>query len=179
MTSNIQAQQQQTLAKEDESILRAVKYKVGSSLTQNAFQQSNETSVNALDALLENEKQHNKSDTWNKLNKTMRIQKLHQYAETYGQANKLPVKEIKSLKMFFNDCLDKSKLQRTKDIVYDKEKGIITQIPALHLNATTRSFTLKNMDSKRVSTIKSLTPKKITPKDHHMTIKDDTTTKDD
>ena len=157
------------IKKDDETILRAVKYKVGNNLTPTAYDwQTAETSANALDAMLENEKQHNKSDTWNKLNKTMRIQKLHQYAETYGVANKLPVKEIKSLKLFFNDCLDKSKLQRTKDIVYDKEKGIITQISALHLNATTRAFTLKNMDSKRVSTIKSLTPKKITPKEHEV-----------
>jgi hypothetical protein len=158
-----QTQQIQPKTKDDETILRSVKYKVGQN---NTYEQTNETTSNALDALLENEKQQNKVDTWTKLNKTTKIQKLHQYAETYGHTNNLPVKEIKSLKLFFNDCLDKSKLQRTKDIVYDKEKGIITQIPALHLNTATRGFTLKIMDAKRVSTIKSLTPKKITPKTH-------------
>jgi len=160
------------ITKDDELILRNVKYKVGmnNGNNNNNYEQKKETTSLALDDLLENEKRHNKSDTWTKLNKTTKIQKLHQYAETYGQTNKLPVKEIKSLKLFFNDCLDKSKLHRTKDIVYDKENGVITQIPALHLNASTRAFTLKIMDSKRVSTIKSLTPKKNTQKNTEQTL---------
>ena len=129
------------------------------------YQETAETNCNTLDALLEKEKQQNKADAWNKLNKTVKIQKLHQFAETYGHANQLPVKEVKSLKLFFNESLDKNKLQKTKDLVYDKEKGTITSIPGLFFNATNHAFTLKNMDAKRVSTIKSLTPHKITMND--------------
>lgn len=144
----------------------SIKYK---SVIQNTitptYQETEETNYNTLDNLLEKEKQSNKVDAWNKLNKTIKIQKLHQFAETYGSANQLPLREIKSLKLFFNDSLDKNKLQKTKDIVYDKEKGTITSIPGLFFNATNHSFTLKNMDSKRVSTIKSLTPHKITIND--------------
>lgn len=120
--------------------------------------------INALDTILENEKQSNKKDTWTKLDKTVKTQKLHIFAEKYGKDHTLPVKDIKSLKSFFTDCLDKSRLQKTKDVVYDKEKGIITSIPALHFNMTVRSFTLKNLDAKRVSTIKSLTPHRTSEK---------------
>ena len=115
----------------------------------------------AMDILLEKEKIHNKSETWNKLNKTIKIQKLHIFAEKYGKDNTLPVKDIKSLKMFFIDSLNKNKLQKTKDVVYDKEKGVIQSIPALHFHTTNRAFTLKILDTKRISTIKSLTPRKI------------------
>lgn len=115
----------------------------------------------AMDILLEKEKIHNKSETWNKLNKTIKIQKLHIFAEKYGKDNTLPVKDIKSLKMFFIDSLNKNKLQKTKDVVYDKEKGVIQSIPALHFHTTNRTFTLKILDTKRISTIKSLTPRKI------------------
>ena len=124
----------------------------------------NDLTYNAIDEILENEKQKNKSDPWNKLDKTVKIQKLHAFAEKYGKDNGLPVKEIKSLKQFFIGCLEKQKLQKTKDVVYDKEKKELISIPALHFNADTHNFTLKNMDAKRVSTIKSLTPKRISEK---------------
>jgi hypothetical protein len=118
-----------------------------------------------LDSILEKEKQQNKADTWNKLDKTVKTQKLHSFAEKYGKDNSLPVKDVKSLKYFFLEALDKNKLQKTKDVVYDKEKGIIQSIPALFFNVTNRSFTLKNLDVKRVSTLKSLTPKRILTQD--------------
>ena len=124
----------------------------------------NDLTYNAIDEILENEKQKNKSDPWNKLDKTVKIQKLHAFAEKYGKDNGLPVKEIKSLKQFFIGCLEKQKLQKTKDVVYDKEKKELISIPSLHFNADTHNFTLKNMDVKRVSTIKSLTPKRISEK---------------
>ena len=115
---------------------------------------------NIIDSLLEKEKLHNKSETWNKLDKTIKIQKLHIFAEKYGKENNLPVKDIKSLKAFFIDCLEKNKLQKTKDVIYDKEKREIISIPALFFNVSNRNFTLKILDAKRVSTLKSLTPKR-------------------
>ena len=127
-----------------------------------SFTDQVEMNYNSIDMILETEKQNNKLDTWNKLDKTVKIQKLHQFAEKYGREHALPVKEIKALKAFFVSCVDKSKLQKTKEVIYNKDSREITSIPALHFNAGTHSFTLKNMDAKRVSTIKSLTPKRNT-----------------
>jgi len=118
----------------------------------------------SVDSILEREKQHNKTESWNKLDKTAKIQKLHGFAEKYGRENALPAKEIKHLKSFFVECLDKSKLQKTKDVVYDKETREIDSIPALHFNTEKHNFTLRILDTKRVSTLKSLTPKRITEK---------------
>lgn len=125
---------------------------------------TDEVTYNAMEKLLENEKQHNKTEPWNKLDKTVKIQKLHKFAEKYGKEHSLPVKDIKSLKSFFVNCLEKNKLQKTKDIVYDKETKDVVSIPALFFNTTSHNFTLKIMDAKRVSTLKSLTPKRITEK---------------
>ena len=116
-----------------------------------------------IDKILENEKQINKNDNWNKLDKTMKIQKLHSFAEKYGKDNSLPIKTIKTLKAFFIDCLEKNKLLKTKEVLYDKEKGEITSIPTLTINNQTKNFTLRQCD-KRVSTLKSLTPKRVTSK---------------
>lgn len=116
-------------------------------------------SLNAMDELLENEKNKNKMESWNKLDKTVKIQKLHAYAEKYGKEHGLPSKDVKALKAFFNDCLERNKLSKTKDLLYDKETGAIDSIPSLHFQHSTHNFTLRNMDPKRVSTIKALTPK--------------------
>ena len=114
-----------------------------------------------LDSLLELEKQHNKNEQWNKLDKTVKIQKLHQYAEKYGRDHSLSMKDIKLLKTFFVECMEKNKLQKTKEVSYDKVTKEVAAVPALFFHSQTRHFTLKNMDSKRVSTIKSLTPKRV------------------
>ncbi len=116
-----------------------------------------------IDKILENEKQTNKNDNWNKLDKTMKIQKLHSFAEKYGKDNSLPIKTVKTLKTFFIDCLEKNKLLKTKEVLYDKEKGEITNIPTLTINNQTKNFTLRQCD-KRISTLKSLTPKRVTSK---------------
>lgn len=150
----------------------APKYK---NIIHNLTTETTETSYSAIDQMLEKEKQHNKTETWNKLDKTIKIQKLHQFAEKYGKEHALPMKEIKSLKAFFLDCLEKNKLQKTKDVIYDKEKREITSIPALHFNSISHNFTLKIIDTKRVSTLKSLTPKRVTEKnvDTEMTVEDE------
>jgi len=141
------------------------KYKTitaGTNYFSNSTEES-ETNYNMIDKLLESEKQHNKTEMWNKLDKTVKIQKLHNFAEKYGKEHTLPVKDIKTLKTFFVSCLEKNKLQKTKDVSYDKESGDITAIPSLHFNSTNHNFTLKIVDVKRVSTMKSLTPKRSTP----------------
>jgi hypothetical protein len=118
------------------------------------------TSIN-IDEMLEKEKQHNKIDSWNKLDKTAKLRKLNRFSEVYGRENKMSIKEIKSLQSFFGDCLTKNKLQKKKDVNCDKVSFEIINIPALFFNSINRNFTLKSTDAKRVSTLKSLTPKRI------------------
>jgi hypothetical protein len=136
---------------------------------KNAIQTSafdgGETNLSALEDMLESEKQSNKLAAWNKLDKTSRVQKLHAFAEKYGREHGLPVKEIKNLKVFFTGALDKGRLNRAKDVVYDRELREVKSVPALHFNNDSRAFTLRNLeDAKRVSTLKCLTPSRRTPK---------------
>jgi hypothetical protein len=124
-----------------------------------------ETNLSALEDMLETEKQNNKLAAWNKLDKTSRVQKLHAFAEKYGREHGLPVKEIRNLKVFFTGALDKGRLNRAKDVVYDRELREVKSVPALHFNNEAKAFTLRNLeDAKRVSTLKCLTPNRRTPK---------------
>jgi hypothetical protein len=81
------------------------------------------------------------------------------FAEAYRKENELGEDEEKLLIAFLKDCLDKKRIYRVKDVLYDKDAGLIKEIPALAFNKATTHFTLKIMD-KRVTTQKSLAPKK-------------------
>jgi hypothetical protein len=82
------------------------------------------------------------------------------FAEKYKIEKELTEEENQTLITFLKECLDKKKLQRIKDIIYDRENGEVKEIPALFFNKSNKHFTLKNMD-KRVSTLKSLPQKKV------------------
>lgn len=113
-----------------------------------------------LDKFLDNERNNNKNEPWCKLDKTIKTKKLIDYAMIYKLKNDLDDEEETKLVVFFKDLLERKKLQRVKDVIYDKENGVIKEIPALTYIKTNRHFTLKNVDKQRVSTIKSLSPKK-------------------
>ena len=91
--------------------------------------------------------------------KTVKTKKLLEYVEKYKTDKCLDDEEEKLLTIFLKDCLDRKKLLRVKDVIYDKTNGSIKEIPALAYTKINKHFTLKNMD-KRVSTVKSLAPKK-------------------
>lgn len=113
-----------------------------------------------LDKFLENEKTNNEAEPWCKLNKTLKSKKLLDYAKIYQTENQLTEEESEAMIHFLKDCLDRKKLQRVKDVLYNKELGVVTGIPALCYIKQTKHFTLKNTD-KRISTLKSLAgPKK-------------------
>ena len=113
-----------------------------------------------LDEFLENEKNNNQNEPWCKLNKTMKLKKLMDYVGLYKLKNALNDDEELNMMSFFKECLEKKKLYRVKDVAYNKETGIILDIPSLIYTKHKKHFTLKNTE-KRASTLSSLTPKKL------------------
>jgi hypothetical protein len=139
--------------------LKNIKYKT--MLLSGAPLQETKSSNNMsiLEKFLENEQNNNKNEPWCKLDKTIKTKKIIEFIEVYKINNKLDNEEAQLLLTFLKDCLSRKKLQRVKDVIYDKENGEIKDIPALQYTKASKHFTLKNID-KRISTIKSLTPKK-------------------
>jgi hypothetical protein len=141
--------------------LKNIKYKT-MLLNGNPIQETKSSSdLSNLDKFLEDNKQTNKIEPWNKLDKTIKTQKLKQFAESYASQHNLQEDEKTNLQLFLRDCLERKRLQRVKDVEYDKTTGEIKQIPALLFNKTNNHFTLKNID-KRVNTLKGLPAKKST-----------------
>jgi hypothetical protein len=138
-----------------------------------ASAQAQEEGQEAVDHLLEKETQKNKTESWNKLNKTMKIQKLNHYAEKYATEHKYSERELGNLKTFFLESLERGKLQKTKEVVYDKDQQQIDEIPGLFYHQHNHNFTLRIIDTKRVSTLKSLTPKRIIDSRPKLTIQEE------
>lgn len=98
----------------------------------------------------------NPMPTWNKLTKIIKKNKMYDYAEKYAVEHNYNANDLKMLKMFFLKTLDKGKLNKIKEVNYKIETQEILSIPGLFFNQTTKNFTLRNMDPKHVSTLKSL-----------------------
>lgn len=151
-----QEQEQEKNIRKEQSQLKAMKYKnMGIPWTN----RKNTTSLSNLEAMLETERIENDNENWSKLSKTIKIKKLLVYANKYKEENNLSDEDYEKLIAFFRDCLDKKKLQRVKDVDYNRETGEITNISALIHNKTSNHFTLKNI-YKKVTTVKCLPKKK-------------------
>lgn len=152
-------EQENNINREECLELKNIKYKT-MLLNGNPLQETkSENDMSNLDKFLEDEKNNNVNEPWCKLNKTVKTKKLLEYVEKYKTDKCLDEEEEKLLTIFLKDCLDRKKLLRVKDVIYDKTNGSIKEIPALAYTKINKHFTLKNMD-KRVSTVKSLAPKK-------------------
>ena len=153
-------------AKKEECLeLKNIKYKT-MLLNGNAMKETKPSNnLSNLEKFLEDEKNNNKNEPWCKLDKTLKTTKLLVFVQEYIKKNELSEEEEALMIQFLKDCLNRKKLQRVKDVLFDKTNGTIKDIPGLMYTKTTKHFTLKNVD-KRVSTLKSLPPKKM-----HGTIK--------
>lgn len=158
--TNPESQIQESDVSADQCVeLKNIKYKT-MLLNGNPMKETKSSeNLSNLDKFLEQEKTVNENEPWCKLNKTIKTKKLVDFVETYKETASLDEEEQALLITFFKDSLERKKLQRVKDVVYDKVNGQIKEIPALTYIKATKHFTLKNMD-KRVSTLKSLAPKK-------------------
>jgi len=135
--------------------LKNIKYKT-MLLNGNPIKETKSSNdMSNLDLFLENEKNNNSNEPWCKLNKTVKTKKLIEFVEVYIKENNMSYSEGEILIAFLKEAMDRKKLQRVKDVIYDKTTGLVKEIPALSYTKSTKHFTLKNID-KRLSTIKSL-----------------------
>lgn len=112
------------------------------------------TDASLIDKRLETEMNVSKNLTWTKLDRGDKLKKLKEYSTNYIIKNNLDI-ETDALYQYLVNSLDRNRLQKIKEVTYDKNTGIIESIPNLVFNAKTSKFTLKRSD-KRTSTLSSL-----------------------
>ena len=112
--------------------LKNIKYKSmllsgsnSNTINVNNQQNNKKSSLKNLDAFLEAEKARNKKESWSRIDKTVKLKKLHEWAEVYCKEKKWSDTTLKQLKQYLKHCLDKKRLQKVKDVIYNKETGKI------------------------------------------------------
>ena len=111
-------------------------------------------------SFLNKEKAINKDKPWSKLGKHLKIKLLFAYIDKFCEDNKCTDTEKKELRKYITRCLERKKLTRVKDVVYDSKNGIIKNIPGLTFDKAKRKFTLRKLDRKNKSTLRGLAPTK-------------------
>ena len=135
--------------------LKNIAYKTMLLNGQEIVPEINNTSNNILSNFLENESCANKKENWSKLDKTQKIKKLITHIDTLQKKYKLSDDETSKCHKYLLKCLERKALSKVKDVIYDKETGLISEIPNLHFDSIERVFILKK-DDKHVSTVKCL-----------------------
>ena len=129
-------------------------------LNQHTDTPMSNTSENLTDLndFFDKEKESNKQLPWSKLDKSLKLRKISNYVRKYAQDHDLDKSISQELGYYLKDCLERRKLQRQKDIEYDKITGCIKHIPNLVYNKHNGTFILKTIEKKQGIT-KGLAPK--------------------
>ena len=115
-----------------------------------------------IDKYLEQEQNKKKNiKPWSKLEKSTKLKKIYNYIENLYDKFKMTELEKKELKKYMRTCLERKKLQRIKDVIYEIKTGEIKDIPGLSFNEKNRKFILRKID-KKGSTLRNLAPKNST-----------------
>ena len=115
-----------------------------------------------IDKYLEQEQNKKKNiKPWSKLEKSTKLKKIYSYIENLYDKFKMTELEKKELKKYMRTCLERKKLQRIKDVIYEINTGEIKDIPGLTFNEKNRKFILRKID-KKGSTLRNLAPKNST-----------------
>lgn len=90
------------------------------------------SSADDIDAFLNKKIDKQSTESWNNLDRTAKLRKLSAFADMYTAANGLTEADRNALVAFFRDTLEKKKLIRVKEVIYDKENGMVNDIPGLY-----------------------------------------------
>lgn len=115
--------------------------------------------ITNIEEFLEKEKNIESKLPWSKLNKMKKLEKIKIYLNSFCEKNNVTDTVKNDILLKIKTALNKKKLQRIKDVTYDKETGIIKSIPVLEYSKSDMTFNFK-LNEKKQSTLKSLAPKK-------------------
>ena len=152
--------------------LKNIQYKTMLEKGNNNFiipsKNNNFQNLASIENILDKERETYKLVAWNKLNNTIKRQKIDVYVDEFSQKNNLSNDDKKLLLDSILKYLNKNMLNKAKDVSYDKEKGVILDIPILEYNHSNKRYTLRKISKalhllKREKKLKNL----INPTNHN------------
>ena len=113
--------------------------------------------ISSIDSYLDKERESNEKKPWSKLSSASKLKKIEIYINTYSKKEQLSKEQKIKLFAYLRKLLERKKLQRIKDVIYDVENGFIKNIPGLIFNKVNSKFTIKK--NEKGSSLKNLAPK--------------------
>lgn len=101
-----------------------------------------ETTEESLANFLNDDMDKNRKGVWSKLTKTIKIMKLKKYMKDIGEHYELSTEEMNRTTNILIKMVERKKLSKNNELIYNQENGNIESIPGLVFNKTTRNFTL-------------------------------------
>ena len=115
-----------------------------------------DTSEDTINNFLNMDIENNKKGIWSKLTKTEKIKKIKQYInEKLKIEYNLTDEEIVYTTKVFTIMIDRKKLSKNNELVYNQEVGFIEQIGGLVFNIETRKFNISEDITKKAKTKKN------------------------
>jgi hypothetical protein len=115
-----------------------------------------DTSEDAINNFLNIDIENNKKGIWSKLTKTEKIKKIKQYInEKLKLEYNLTDEEIVYTVKVFTIMIDRKKLSKNNELIYNQENGFIEQIGGLTFNIETRKFNINEDMAKKSKTKKN------------------------
>lgn len=158
------SQEESTLGEDSCQYLKNIQYKTMLMNGKNTkLSTTGDTDTANIDRLLEEEMKQNKNISWTRLDRSSKIKKLYNFAEYYCQIPTNNCTEVTALKQYLMLCLDRNRLEKVREVKYNKITEEIESIPCLIYNKPNNRFTLKRCD-KQKSTLTSLNTGNLTRK---------------
>ena len=102
-----------------------------------------DTNEEKINMFLSMDMEKNKKGVWSKLSKTEKVKKIKNYIKTtLLKEHNLTESEIVTANKFFSLLMDRKKLSKNNELIYNQEGGLIEGIEGLTFNVETRKFTI-------------------------------------
>ena len=127
-------------------------------MTGTNIESSFDTNEEKINMFLSMDMEKNKKGVWSKLSKTEKVKKIKNYIKTtLLKEHNLTETEISTATKFFSLLMDRKKLSKNNELIYNQEVGLIESIEGLTFNTETRKFTI-NSDKPQIKkkTVKNI-----------------------
>jgi len=102
-----------------------------------------DTNEEKINMFLNMDMEKNKKGVWSKLSKTEKVKKIKNYIKTVlAKEHDLTEAELLNANKFFSLWMDRKKLSKNNELIYNQEGGLIESIEGLTFNVETRKFTI-------------------------------------
>ena len=140
--------------KENDSSVRVHKKPIQLRDIENRSSTNRKTSLShesdeKIKKLLNKEKKQYYKQPWNKLDNGMKINRLKLFVDSEKEKNTLNDSQTENLKNLLITSCTSGKLNKSSDIVYNKEDGIIEGIKILKYNESKKEYKLQYPDNKK------------------------------